>query len=200
MLIAYILFGVVIGMFAFVAACLLGASVLFALLVYVVVGAVAVVGCAIVHSVLTERGLHNFQRAQLSSDDKIGTAMRILVVDGDQDVLALISEVGSQLGYETVGLSGSVEQVLVEIERAPAPFDFLFINMSINHMDGIGICKKIRSFHVYRDSPIILLADQKDEDQLRRLIAVGASDYIYKPIDISDLTERLKAAQLYAAR
>lgn len=71
--------------------------------------------------------------------------------------------------------------------------DLILLDLMMPQMDGFDVCIKIREFK--RELPIIILTNKlpgaADE---KRAYEVGANDYIYKPIAMDVLVDRIESA------
>ena len=112
---------------------------------------------------------------------------RVLLVEDEIDVAEIIRDYLQQSGY-------SVELVhtgagVIDMVRASPP-DLLLLDIMLPEVDGVTICKEIRSFS---DLPIIMLTAKVDE--IDRLLGydLGADDYICKPVNPREILARVKA-------
>jgi PleD family two-component response regulator len=58
-------------------------------------------------------------------------------------------------------------------------------------MDGIELCRQIRSFDSYKDAPILMNTAVADRDYIDAAFAAGATDYLTKPVDEVEVKARL---------
>lgn len=70
--------------------------------------------------------------------------------------------------------------------------DILLTDIKMAQMDGLTLTKKIRE--LYPDCSIIIISGYAETDYLKSAISLNVIDYIYKPIDLSLLHEKLKLA------
>ncbi|MBD3680007.1 MAG: response regulator [Rhodobacteraceae bacterium] len=123
--------------------------------------------------------------------------MRILAVDDDQFILELIKEMLSFVGYADVTLASGGNQALDIIQSGQA-FDCFLLDIRMPDLDGIELCKLIRAKPQYYRVPIIMVSAVTDEKSFVRAFDDGATDYIVKPFNPSDLQHRLDVAREYA--
>lgn len=115
------------------------------------------------------------------------TAYRILVVDDDADILALMQGVLSRNGItpETARSAAEAEKAL---ETFPA--DLIVLDLMMEGEDGLSFCRRLRA---RSNVPIIMLtALAEDVDRIVGL-EVGADDYLGKPFNPRELIARIKS-------
>lgn len=103
----------------------------------------------------------------------------ILMVDDDELVLIAIRELLKPLGF-IVTLSSSGAEALEKV--AQERFDLIILDVILPEMDGFEICRKIRQFPSYAETPIIMLTAKSAEEDKQRGVEMGANLYLPKPI------------------
>lgn len=71
--------------------------------------------------------------------------------------------------------------------------DLILIDITLPEMSGIEMCRMIKATNGFRDIPIIMLAGEAREENLKRAFAVGAVDYIRKPVRQVELLARVRS-------
>jgi len=120
---------------------------------------------------------------------------RILVVDDDLDICNTLEDFLSLKGYEvSTALNGTsaVRQV-----KAVKPH-IVLLDMSMPGMDGIATLQEIKK--VDPNVGIIMLTSLVDEELAQRAIALGAYEYITKPVNFNylDIVLMVKIVDLLA--
>lgn len=117
-------------------------------------------------------------------------AKRILVVDDEENVTDFL-RLGLQYeGYDVrIGTNGL--QALTMVESQPP--DLVILDVMLPLLDGLDVCRRIRSLFRTASVPILMLT-AKDEvsDRVDGLNA-GADDYLVKPFAYAELVARVKA-------
>jgi len=118
---------------------------------------------------------------------------KILIVDDFQDNLDLVEDMLDDDGYENIICVLSAKEAYAELETNN--IDLIILDIMMPDIDGIEACKHIKSDERYEDIPIIIATAKSDLETLQEAFAVGANDYIRKPIinDI-ELLSRVKNA------
>jgi len=113
--------------------------------------------------------------------------MKVLVVDDDADLLAVVSFALRQAGFPVVQ-ANSQGTALAEFRNEQPTLVILDINLPGG--SGFAVCEAIR-----RDSavPIMMLTARGEEADLVRALELGADDYLTKPFSPRTLIARVKA-------
>ncbi len=113
---------------------------------------------------------------------------RILIVDDEQDIAELISDVLKDEGYET-NIKNDGESTIEEIDTNPN-YDLILLDIMMPGLSGTETCKKIRD---KVSCPIIFVTAKAETLDKVVGFEVGADDYITKPFEIEELIARVKA-------
>ena len=117
----------------------------------------------------------------------VSMANRIALVDDDQNIIASVSVMLEQEGYE-VDCYFDGEQALFGILKRPVDMGILDIKMP--RMDGVELLQKLRQ---KTDMPVIFLTSKDEEIDEALGLRMGADDYITKPFSQKLLIERIRA-------
>ncbi|QQX80707.1 two-component system response regulator [Shewanella sp. KX20019] len=85
-------------------------------------------------------------------------------------------------------LSGEVALKIIN-KRKP---DLILLDVMMPGMDGYEVCKRLKADEATRDIPIIFLTAKSQEEDEAKGLALGAVDYITKPISPSILKVRVR--------
>jgi two-component system, HptB-dependent secretion and biofilm response regulator len=120
--------------------------------------------------------------------------MKILIIDDDQAVLFLVSEILDLEGYEIFTTPDPYEGVTIFEKKLP---DLVLLDVHMPGMSGIEmapILKKIASENG-KFVPIIFFTSSKDVHELVECIDSGGDDLISKPFNENLLEAKLRAWQ-----
>jgi two-component system, chemotaxis family, sensor kinase CheA len=126
----------------------------------------------------------------------------ILIVDDEESVRNMLSELVSDLGFKAIGANGGRE-ALEKLKDNPC---FLILtDYSMPEMSGLDFAKLVRED--YRSIPIVLLSGFGDKNLVTQAMKVGVSDFFDKPFPLDDIesfisktaANRLKELELEAA-
>lgn len=108
---------------------------------------------------------------------------RILIVDDDLDILANLSDILSELGYDII-TAASGQQALEKLDESDEGqrLDLCLLDFKIPGMDGVELLEKI---HERRpDVPAIMVTAYAGEDGDRRAMEAGTWKVMRKPVDV----------------
>ncbi|SPP99923.1 Transcriptional regulatory protein YycF [Candidatus Sulfobium mesophilum] len=115
---------------------------------------------------------------------------KILVVDDEADLLDLISYNLTKEGYE-VSTASDGGEALTEIRKAR--FDLVVLDLMLPGIQGMELCRIIRSDPKTEAVPIIMLTAKGEEVDRVLGLEMGADDYITKPFSPRELIARIRA-------
>lgn len=119
-----------------------------------------------------------------------GRAARILVVDDEPANRALLRKLLGHHGYDVVEASDGTAALEAVEHEGP---DLICLDVMMPRLDGIEVCRRLRSQPQHVGIPILLLtALDRPEDRARGLEA-GANDFLSKPFDEIELTARIRS-------
>ena len=103
----------------------------------------------------------------------------VLVVDDTPDNLVLMS--GLLKDEYRVKVANSGERAL-KIAISDSPPDLILLDIMMPEMDGYEVCKRIKAYPQTRRIPVIFLTAMAEVEDETKGLALGAVDYITKPI------------------
>lgn len=115
---------------------------------------------------------------------------RILVVDDEADLLALV-EYNLQQGGYAVATAKDGASALAEVKRQRP--DLIVLDVQLPDVLGTDVCKRLRRDPDTRAIPILMLTARGEEIDRVVGFELGADDYVVKPFDLPELLARLRA-------
>lgn len=112
---------------------------------------------------------------------------RVLLVDDDPHIRALLAFAFDKAGMEVCEASDG-EEALAEVARA-AP-DLVVLDINMPRMDGLEVCRRLRSSS---EIPVLFLSSRDDEFDRVLGIELGADDYVVKPFSPREVVARANA-------
>jgi putative two-component system response regulator len=120
----------------------------------------------------------------------MGIEVRILIVDDSRSSLAFLKHVVGQLGWTDIECVLHPIEALRRVEQVQ--FDLVLVDNIMPEIDGVELTRRLRARDAYRLVPIIMVTSM-DDPQLRvGAIAAGATDFIHKPFDVTELQARVR--------
>ena len=114
--------------------------------------------------------------------------MKILVIDDDPAVRASLDRALRLEGYEVQAApdGGSGLEAL-----ALAPPDAVVLDLGLPDIDGLEVCKRMRS--AKDDTPVLMLTTRDAVNDRVQGLDAGADDYLVKPFERQELLARIRA-------
>ena len=108
---------------------------------------------------------------------------KILIVDDEPDVIEFLSYNFVKRGYQVEGAGNGMEG----LQKVKSFFpDIIIADIMMPDMDGIIMCKLLKSHDSYKFIPLIFLSATQDEYQALNA-GLSGDDYVSKPIKFSVL-------------
>jgi len=118
----------------------------------------------------------------------------IVAVDDEPDILDLISYSFRKEGYEVrTALSGEEGLSLILSMLAEKPADCILLDLMLPGIDGMSLCRKLKTREETRHIPVIMLTAKGSESDIVAGLELGADDYITKPFSPRVLLARVRA-------
>ncbi len=114
---------------------------------------------------------------------------KILVVDDEPDVLALLTLMLKSQGYNVItAIDG---QEALEKARKEAP-NLILLDVMLPKMDGYKVARMLKFDENFSHIPIILLTAKIQEKDRQTGLEMGANEYMTKPFDTALLLAKVK--------
>lgn len=118
--------------------------------------------------------------------------MKILAVDDDPIILELLGQFIAAFAEHELTTAESAADALALLDGADAPvFDCFMLDIQMPKMDGIELARAIRTRKALAATPIMMLTAMSEKRYIDGAFAAGATDYVTKPFDITELKTRL---------
>jgi cyclic di-GMP phosphodiesterase len=117
-------------------------------------------------------------------------ASRILVVDDNQDIMALMKELLSTRGYDVVTVSDAAQAEAEILRHAP---DLILSDVIMPGKSGYEFCRQLKENPATRLIPFVLITGLTDRQDRLLGIESGADDFLSKPIFAEELFARVKS-------
>src|SRR5229473_863309 len=117
-------------------------------------------------------------------------ASRILIVEDDPDIAELVARYLDKAGFITErAATGRDALTLI----AAGPPDLVVLDLMLPHVDGLEVCRVVRTNEVTAAIPIIMLTARAEESERIVGLELGADDYLAKPFSPNELVARVRA-------
>jgi len=119
-----------------------------------------------------------------------GTSIQILIAEDDFTSRAVLVAVLKKQGYEVVATVNGAEAWKV-MQQPDAP-KLAILAWMMPEMDGIEVCRRIRTQEIDHPPYLILLTSKDEKANIITGLEAGADDYLVKPYDPGELGARVR--------
>ena len=116
---------------------------------------------------------------------------KIMIVDDDREILTLLTFILSRRGYLVETARNGT--LALEMLDTSTP-DLFIIDIMMPGMNGFELCRKVRARPETMQTPIIIFSADPSPQNKEKGIAVGATDFMRKPIKNADLLVKIASA------
>ena len=114
---------------------------------------------------------------------------RILIVDDRPTELSFLVKRLEAAGYDVRSVESGESAVASALANPP---ELVLLDVRLQGIDGLEVCRRLKSRAETRDIPIILVSAFADVDEWVKGLDLGAADYINKPFHTVELLARIK--------
>lgn len=115
---------------------------------------------------------------------------KILIVEDEPDILQLVKLYLEKEGFRTTTAVNGAQALKKVKEDRP---DLIVLDLMLPEIDGLEVCKRLRSVPDTAMLPIIMLTAKAEESDTVIGLELGADDYVAKPFSPKALVARIKA-------
>jgi two-component system alkaline phosphatase synthesis response regulator PhoP len=115
---------------------------------------------------------------------------RILIVEDDPDIAELVAHYLGKAGYTTERIVSGRDALAAIAAKSP---DLVVLDLMLPQVDGLEICRTVRSDSKTAAIPIIMLTARAEESERIVGLELGADDYLAKPFSPNELVARVRA-------
>ncbi len=115
---------------------------------------------------------------------------RILVVDDEPDITALVAYHLAKAGYRVSTANNGTDAIKAAREERP---DLVILDLMLPGVSGYDVLAELRKREETRDVGVILLTARRDEPDRIKGLTLGADDYLTKPFSPAELGLRVQA-------
>lgn len=142
------------------------------------------------HYRILEHDLDRFrEKYDMFPREKGPSQRRVMIVDDDPDALALMENLLSDDGFELVKVSNATEVGLKAAQLGP---DLILLDFLMPEINGFEVCKALRDNELTRSIPIMAVTCLSKEQDIERIFACGADEYLAKPFRVEQLLEKVR--------
>ncbi len=115
--------------------------------------------------------------------------MKFLIVDDDEDSRVFLEQALARAGYDAMSATNGLEA----LDKArEAPPDMIISDVLMPEMDGFALCREVKADEALKNIPLVFYtATYTDQKEEKLALALGASRYFHKPMELSALMASL---------
>ncbi len=117
-------------------------------------------------------------------------AKKILIIEDEKDIQDLLQHYLKREGYEVQGVKDGDAGLR---KLGQEKFDLILLDLMLPQMDGLEICRRLRSQLPTAEIPVIMITAKAEEADRIVGLEIGADDYITKPFSPREVVARVKA-------
>ena len=115
--------------------------------------------------------------------------MKILVVDDEPDICAILQFNLETEGYEVLTANSAEEAMRLPLNE----FALILLDVMMGEMSGFQMARQLKDNPDTANLPIIFITALDGEDNTVKGLNIGADDYIVKPLSIKEVKARVRA-------
>ena len=112
---------------------------------------------------------------------------KILIIEDEEGIVHLLNLYLRDAGYNVVVATDGADGLALHAREHP---DLVILDIMLPTIDGLEVCRRIRS---WSKTPILMLTARGDEDDRIQGLELGADDYLVKPFSPRELVSRVRA-------
>ncbi|MFT3870175.1 MAG: response regulator [Nibricoccus sp.] len=121
---------------------------------------------------------------------------KILVVDDQPVNVQLLKRKLEREGIQVAAAYTGGEALEVVVKEKP---DLILLDVMMPDMDGMEVCQRLQETEETRSIPVIFITARSSKESKLEGLAVGAVDYITKPIDLDETLARVQTQLRFVA-
>lgn len=114
----------------------------------------------------------------------------IVIVEDEANIVELVKYNLDREGYRTVYANDGRKGLELIKQELP---DLVILDLMLPELDGLSVCKQLRSDAQTKSIPIIILTAKSEEADRVLGLEMGADDYVTKPFSPRELVARVRA-------
>jgi CheY-like chemotaxis protein len=115
----------------------------------------------------------------------------LLVIDDDENNRMLLRDTLEVQGHTVTEAANGPDALRMIEQNVP---DAVLSDVMMPQMDGYDVCRRIKENPASAHVPVLLITALSDRKERLEGIQAGANDFISKPIDVADVTLRVRNA------
>jgi len=127
----------------------------------------------------------------ISTEELIGGDERILLVDDEEQVVAVTGELLESLGYSVTPMTSARESLLLFL-KSFNEFDLVLTDLTMPYLTGVDLCRKIKE--VRPNIPVVLFTGYLEEFSSESAKEAGVDAFFMKPVSFKEMARIVRRA------
>jgi two-component system, cell cycle response regulator DivK len=115
---------------------------------------------------------------------------KILVVDDSTTNVVLLEAILDEKGYHIETALNAKEAYAIIERESP---DLILLDLLMPKISGFDFLEEIRKNEKTKNTPVIVVSALTDEENVEKILKMGAIDFVKKPIDLQYLVDKVEA-------
>ena len=120
----------------------------------------------------------------VNTEDMVGGGERILLVDDEEQIVAVTGELLESLGYSVTGRTSARESLLL-FSGSSAEFDLIITDLTMPYLTGLELCKKMKE--IRPNIPVILFTGYREDFSSDAAKDAGVDAFFMKPVSFKEM-------------
>jgi len=118
-----------------------------------------------------------------------GQGEQILLVDDEQSLVDMATQMLQRIGYEVIAKTNSIEALEI-FQEDPSKFDLVITDQTMPKMKGTELAKEL--MNIRPDIPIILCTGFSESVDSESAKAVGIREFVMKPVNREEISQIIR--------
>jgi len=114
----------------------------------------------------------------------------ILIVDDSTTNVVLLEAILDEKGYNIETALNAKEAYSIIAKKTP---DLILLDLLMPKISGFDFLEQIRKNEKTKITPVIIVSALTDEENVNKIMALGAIDFVKKPIDLQYLVDKVES-------
>ena len=115
--------------------------------------------------------------------------LRVLVVDDQLSMRALVRSYLRKMGFESIDEAGSGADALKELSLRP--YNLVISDFNMDNGSGLDLLKSMRAHPILKRVPVIMVTAIADKETVTAVVQAGVNGYVVKPVALEALKQRV---------
>lgn len=122
----------------------------------------------------------------------MNSSTHFLIVDDYENIRTLVRQQLEEFGFEeNITEADNVDKAISLLEGGLSP-DFIISDWNMPGKTGLDFLKWVRTSSNFKDLPFLILTTESEKDKILDAVSNGVSNFLLKPWDDEDLSEKIE--------